>query len=151
MHISHLVTPARVAANLEGSTPEAVLAVLAGLLAQDLRQVSAQEILDIFMERERIGPTAIGQGIAIPHGRLAGLPAPVAALGRSGPGVDFNALDGEPVHLIMALLSPPGENAVHLQAISLLSHLLRSEPLRNRLRHISEPSILFHALLEESH
>ncbi len=152
MHISHLIVPSRVIANLHGTTAVEVLAEMAELLARDLRHTSKQAMLDIFLEREGLGSTAIGQGIAIPHGRLAELSHPIAALGRSSGGIAFQSLDEKPVHLVIALLSPPGANELHLKALSAISRLLRRESLRDRLCSLSEPEPLFHALMaEEDH
>ncbi|MEO5363357.1 MAG: PTS sugar transporter subunit IIA [Magnetococcus sp. DMHC-8] len=149
MQIAQLITPSRVIANLNGTTVTEVLSALANLLARDLRSVSAQEVLAVLLEREGLGSTAIGQGVAIPHGRLAGLATPMAAMGRSSRGIAFHAPDDEPVHLVIALLSPMEDNAVHLQALSRIAHLLRRDAVRQRLQLISEPGPLFHALLAE--
>lgn len=152
MHISTLVTPARVVANLSGTTLTEALTTLANLLAYDLKQTSAQEILDILLERERLGSTANGKGYAIPHGRLAALAHPIAALGRSSQGIACNALDGEPVYLVIALLSPLVTNDQHICALSAIVRPLRRTTLRNRLREISDPALLYHTLItEEEH
>lgn len=152
MNISQLVTPARVVAELNGTTSLEVLSTLAHLLADELKQAPAQEILDLFVERERLGSTAVGKGVAIPHGRLAGLSHPVAALGRSSRGVGFHALDGEPVYLFIALLSPLTPNELHVRALSVINHLLHRETLRNRLRETTESASLFRILVaEEEH
>lgn len=133
MHISQLITSARVVLDLSGTTKREVLAPLAEVLARDVPKFSVRGILDVLAERERLGSTGIGKGIAIPHGRLSGLSVPIAALGRSGPGVAFDTLDGKPAHLIVALLSPLNDNKTHLASLAAISRFLQRKSVRDRL------------------
>ncbi|MBF0154752.1 MAG: PTS sugar transporter subunit IIA [Magnetococcales bacterium] len=131
-----------------GRTDKAgLLTQLAEVLATDLSGVKPKRILDLLWERENIGSTAVGQGIAIPHGRLPGLSAPVAALARSRQGVDFRSMDGEPVHLIMALLLPSEVSEAHMQLLATISRLLRHPNSRRRLMQAPDRSSLYQATL----
>ncbi|WP_130471996.1 PTS sugar transporter subunit IIA, partial [Candidatus Magnetaquicoccus inordinatus] len=116
MHITHLITPARIIADLHGENIAQILEQLAQPLAKELSFSSAQEIAAQWLQREAIRSTATGLGVAFPHARLEGLHTPMAVLGRSRTGIAFAAADQEPVHLVMALISPPEARTFHLKA-----------------------------------
>ena len=84
------------------------------------------------MERERISTTAIGEGVAIPHGKLPGLERIYGVFARSSEGVDFNSLDGGPTHLFFVLIAPENAAADHLKALARISRLLKDEVFRRR-------------------
>ena len=86
------------------------------------------------MEREKLGSTGIGQGVAIPHGKSDSVESLVAALGVSKRGVDFESLDGEPVNLIFLLVAPPDSAGQHLKALARISRLLKDKFFRQALR-----------------
>jgi PTS system nitrogen regulatory IIA component len=92
-----------------------------------------QELSRRLLEREKLGCTGLGSGVAIPHCKLAGLSDVVLAVGISKDGVDFCAPDGQPVHVIFLILSPPQAAALHLQALARVSRLLRSPETTARL------------------
>lgn len=133
MRLTHLLHADRLLLDLAGASKPDLLAPLAALLARDLAQTDPRAVLDSLLEREALGTTGIGQGIAIPHARLAGLDAPLAALARSRTGVEFAALDGQPVHLLVALISPEQPAQAHLNALALLTRWLRRPEVRQRL------------------
>ncbi|MBF0454615.1 MAG: PTS sugar transporter subunit IIA [Magnetococcales bacterium] len=149
MLISQLISETRVVPDLIGKDKVAVLTVLADVLAQELPQVSGEEIVEIFMERERLGSTGIGKGVAVPHGRLKELEKPLAVLGRSINGVSYDANDGKPVHLLIALLSPDGSGMPHLQALSAISRLLNQDARRTQLLAASDQKNLYEAIILE--
>ncbi|MET0180018.1 MAG: PTS sugar transporter subunit IIA [Novosphingobium sp.] len=91
------------------------------------------EVLDRLEERERLGSTGFGRGVAVPHARIDGLRAPVAAFLRLEAPVDFNAADGMPVNLVFGLLSPSQSGAAHLQALAAISRMMRDERMRSSL------------------
>ena len=147
MHISQLITSFRVVPELTGSTKGELLLPLATVLAHDLPAYSPQGILDVLLERERLGSTGIGKGIAVPHGRVKGLSHPVAALGRSRGGVEFDALDKTPVFLMIVLLSPLKAHKVHLAALLTISRFLHQPSIQGALRSAPDQGGLFSVLL----
>ncbi|MBF0625337.1 MAG: PTS sugar transporter subunit IIA [Magnetococcales bacterium] len=147
--IRRLLTPERVIPNLDGTDKIGALSQLAGVLAIGCPGTDAARVLRILLEREELGSTGIGNGVAIPHGRLSDLQTPLAALGRSRSGIQFNSLDGQPVHLLVVLLSPPQAGPVHLRALSRISRLLRSPTTRIRLMEASNRETLYQVTLEE--
>ncbi|MBF0177938.1 MAG: PTS sugar transporter subunit IIA [Magnetococcales bacterium] len=135
----------RVILELAVADKNGVLSQLAEVLAADMTGVRSKRVLEILWEREKLGSTGIGQGIAIPHGRVPGLSVPMAALARSRNGVEFMALDGQPVHLVMALLLPTEASEAHLQILADMFRLLRQPNSRRRLMLAMDRESLYQA------
>ena len=127
----------------------AVLEELAGWLATNHTHLDAKRVLSVLMERERISTTAIGEGVAIPHGKLPGLERIFGVFARSSEGVDFNSLDGAPTHLFFVLIAPEGAAADHLKALARISRLLKDESFRRRLMAAKSNQELFTLIAEE--
>ena len=127
----------------------AVLEELAGWLAANHTHLDPKRVLSVLMERERISTTAIGEGVAIPHGKLPGLERIYGVFARSSEGVDFNSLDGGPTHLFFVLIAPEGAAADHLKALARISRLLKDESFRRRLMAAKSNQELFTLIAEE--
>jgi len=110
-----------------------VLLTLSDAIAERL-EVDARDIFDAVMEREKLGSTGVGEGVAIPHARVEGVRTPVGAFVRLGQGVDFDAIDEKPCDLIFMLLAPHNSGADHLRALAKVSRAFRHADLRDRLR-----------------
>jgi len=108
-----------------GSKTAIIAEVLAALPSVDLDAAMA-----VIMEREKLGSTGIGHGIAIPHGRLPDLETPITALVRHADGIDFDAIDGQPVHIVVVLLAPKDEDRSHLELLAGLARALQKESVR---------------------
>jgi len=106
---------------------------IADWLASCYPQLDSKKVLDVLLDRERISTTAIGEGVAIPHGKLAGVDRVLGVFARSPEGVEFASLDGEPTHLFFALIAPENAAADHLKALARISRLLKDERFRRRL------------------
>ena len=109
-----------------------VLAALAARFAQ-VYDLDGGQILELLEERERLGSTGFGRGVAIPHARIAGLRRPVCAVLRLAAPVSFDAADGLPVETVFGLLSPDQSGATHLHALAAISRMMRDDRLRDRL------------------
>ncbi|MBM4263290.1 MAG: PTS sugar transporter subunit IIA [Deltaproteobacteria bacterium] len=127
----------------------AVLAELAAQLVAQHRSLDEKQVLRVFQEREKISTTAIGEGVAIPHGKLPGVEGVVGVFARSAAGVDFASLDGEPTHLFFALVAPEGAAADHLKALARISRLLKDPAFRARLMKGGNREELFAIIAEE--
>ena len=121
----------RVTITLAGGDKAAVLRELATLLADE--DLSADAVHESLMAREQLASTGVGSGVAIPHGRVGGLDSLRAALGVHEQGVAFDAVDGEPVHVLVAILAPEGKPSQHLKTLAAASRVLRQSEVRNRL------------------
>jgi PTS system nitrogen regulatory IIA component len=127
----------------------AALEELAARLADKYDHLDTQKVLSVLQERERISSTAIGDGVAIPHGKLSGLDKIYGVFARSEPGVDFNSLDGEPTHLFFVLIAPENAAADHLKALARISRLLKDPAFRQRLIMGKNQEELFRLISEE--
>ncbi len=122
---------------------------MAGLLAACHGELDRQKVLEVLLERERISTTAIGEGVAIPHGKLADVEQVWGVFARSPEGVDFASLDGQPTHLFFALIAPQNAAADHLKALARISRLLKDEGFRRRLMEAQTRKELYTIIAEE--
>jgi len=149
MIITDILARERVLPELVGSTKAEVLEELAGLIEPGVPGVGVPTIVDVLRERERLNSTAIGDGIAIPHGRVANIERVVAGFARSSAGVDFDSVDRKPTHLFFVLLAPDAAAALHLKALARISRLLKDGDFRERLVALDTRDTLFDAILAE--
>ncbi len=132
MKIQDFLQPQAVVAELTGTTAAAVLAELCRPVAQ-AHGLDAARLVQVLLDREKLGSTGVGDGVAIPHGKLAGLPALVAVFGRSSAGVDYRAADGRPAKLFFALFAPENSAGAHLKALSRVSRVFRVPAFRDSI------------------
>lgn len=128
-----LITPDRILLDLKATSKRQVLRSLAQAAAR-VTGVDAEVILEALMQRERLGTTGLGGGIAIPHARIPDLPGFMGFFARLAKPVDFEAVDGEPVDLVFLLLAPEGAGTDHLKALARIARLLRDEEMCAALR-----------------
>jgi len=147
--ISDFLTVQTVIPTLAGRNKNAALREMAETLASQHRQLDEQRVLAVLLEREKISTTAIGEGVAIPHGKLAGVERVVGVFARSPEGVDFASLDGGATHLFFALIAPENSAADHLKALARISRLLKDEAFRRRLMEGRSQEELFNIIVEE--
>jgi nitrogen PTS system EIIA component len=138
-----------IAPSLTGTTKTAVLRELAEHLARQQGEIDASRLVEVLWERERLGSTAIGDGIAIPHGKLPGLKGVIGAFGRHVAGVDFDSLDGSPTHLFFLLVAPEDSVGQHLKALARVSRLLKDRAFRDKLIGAPDGAELFRLIREE--
>ena len=110
-----------------------LLAELADHLAKHNDGVSRDALLKVLVDRERLASTAIGEGVAIPHGKLDAVGKLVACVGRAREGIDFDSMDGRPTHLFFVLVAPENSTGVHLKALARISRLFKDPEFRTRL------------------
>jgi PTS system nitrogen regulatory IIA component len=139
--------PNAVLACVKASGKKALLAELAAKAAQ-LYKLDERRLFDRLLERERLGSTGIGGGIAIPHGRMPSLAKPVGVFARLGHPVDFDSIDERPVDSVFLLLAPEGAGADHLKALARVSRLLRDRGLVEKLRATESADALYALLIE---
>ena len=147
MDLADLIAPEAVYPSLKAKTKKQALQDVAQKAAA-LTGIDARDILDTLLQRERLGSTGVGRGIAIPHGRLPALKSIVSVFARLDEPIDFEALDNEPVDLIFLLLAPEHAGADHLKALARISRLLREPSTIERLRASRDRAALYSVLTE---
>ncbi|SIQ71319.1 PTS IIA-like nitrogen-regulatory protein PtsN [Rhizobium sp. RU20A] len=133
---------------MRANSKKQLLQELAGK-ASKLTGLAEREIFDVILQRERLGSTGVGNGIAIPHGKIAGLPAIVGLFARLETPVDFEALDDQPVDLAFLLLAPEGAGADHLKALSRIARVLRDQDMVAKLRATDSATAIYAFLNED--
>lgn len=140
--LNELLAGDAVIANMKARCKRDVLAQLADR-ASELTGVSADAIRQTLTEREQLGSTGVGRGVAIPHGKIEGLSRIVGVLARLPKPVEFEAVDDQPVDLVFLLLAPANASAAHLKALAKVSRLFRDEDARKALRGAKSAEALF--------
>lgn len=118
--------------------------------ASKLTGLPERDIFDVILQRERLGSTGVGNGIAIPHGKLNNLPSIVGIFARLESPVDFEALDDQPVDLVFLLLAPEGAGADHLKALSRIARVLRDHDMVAKIRASDSASAIYTLLNEDT-
>lgn len=116
-------------------------AIISEIIAQ-LTSIDPDQAMEVIMAREHLGSTGIGHGIAIPHGRVPDLNVPLVAMARHTEGVDFDAVDGRPVHIIVLLLVPDNTDKAHLELLAHLARLLHQQDVREAIMHADTPETM---------
>ena len=148
MQIADLITPERVIPKLKVTSKKQALQELAKRAAEISRR-NERVVFDVLLERERLGTTGVGGGVAIPHGKLAELDRLYGLFARLETPIAFDAIDDQPVDLIFLLLAPVDAGADHLKALARVSRLLREPAVCEKLRG-SDSSEAIYALLTDS-
>lgn len=133
MGVADLLREDSILPRLAASNSHAVIRELGTFLAERHPGLSAEDAIRVLAERERLGSTAVGEGLAIPHAKLGSLGDLVACLGRSRRGIDFQAPDGRPIHFFFVLIAPLAAPGSHLKALARITRLFKSSGFRARL------------------
>ena len=147
MNISDLLAPDAVIAALKVHSKKQLLQEIAARAAAQTK-LPERKIFEILNERERLGSTGVGQGIAIPHGRVAELTTIVGVFARLETPIDYDAVDKQPVDLVFMLLAPADAGADHLKALARVSRLLRNQQACEKLRAATKAEALYAILTE---
>lgn len=149
MKITEILTPDLVLPDLRGTSKSDILRELAQCLAAKFTGMDVDALAAVLAERERLGSTAIGDGIAIPHGKIRGATKIVGAFGRHTAGVDFESLDGGLTHLFFVLVAPEDSTSLHLKALARVSRLLKDAAFRERLIGAPDANGIYRLIVEE--
>jgi len=147
MQLSSLITPAAIRVVGHVTSKKRLFQDLAEVAAS-LYGIDASEAIDSLQERESLGPTGVGQGIALPHARLDGTDRVVSVFFRLEKPLDFGSVDKQPVDLVFALFAPRDSGVDHLKALALVSRTMRNSGICQKLRSNSDP-VTLHAILTE--
>ncbi len=149
MKITEILSSEMVLPDLKGNTKSDILGELAAALAAQYSEIKLADLTGVLLERERLGSTAIGDGIAIPHGKLARVTKILGAFGRHRAGVDFESLDGNPTQLFFVLVAPEDSASLHLKALARVSRLLKDDTFRTHLISAAGATEIFKLIRDE--
>lgn len=146
MSLATLLEPARVLANVEGRSKKHALEIVSELIASASEELAREDVFEALLDRERIGNTGLGRGIAIPHGRIAGLQATTGAFIKLSEAVDYGAQDGIPVKLIFAIVVPDDDADVHFEHVAETARALNDTRLLEMLEEVNSSRALYELL-----
>jgi PTS system nitrogen regulatory IIA component len=149
MKITDILDESSVIQDLRATTKKGVLEELSNVLVEGGKLPDHEKVVEVLLEREKLGSTGIGDGIAIPHGKMRGIKELVISFGRSINGVDFESIDNKPTHLFFLLVAPENSAGIHLKALARISRLLKDSSFRNRLMEARDRRDLFMVIVEE--
>ena len=138
MNINQMLDEKSFLINFEATSKKQMLNELCKL-ANKKFNLEERTLLENLTKREKLGSTAVGNGIAIPHANISGISEPRLLVATLSEGLDFNAADDQPIDIVFLLLAPDSEGSEHLQALALVSRLLRNNELTNKLRGCKSP------------
>lgn len=149
LKIADFVRPDLVISDLLGRSKPEVLAELARHLAERQPEINGDVLYKVLMDREHLASTAIGEEVAIPHGKLEVVTRLLACVGRSRKGVDFDSVDGRPTHIFFVLVAPENSTGIHLKALARISRLFKDAELRARLISAPTADAIYRAIVDE--
>ncbi len=149
MDLGDMLSQEDVIPSLKAKSKKQLLQEIARI-AGEKTGLDQRDIFDVLLQRERLGSTGVGQGVAIPHGRLDSIDDIVCVFARLDDAINFDSLDDEPVDLVFLLLAPETAGADHLKALARISRLIREQQTLEKLRGSREPSALYSLLTEAS-
>jgi PTS system nitrogen regulatory IIA component len=146
MRIVDIMSEELVLPEIRATSKDEVLAEVVGCLCGVRKEIDAQAALRVLIDREKLGSTGVGNGFAIPHGKLPRLTGLVACFARSSAGVEFGSLDGRPAHLFLTLLAPEGSAGLHLKALARASKLFKDPAFRAQLMAVADRRTLWNII-----
>lgn len=133
MKLSELLDEENIITDLSAREKKGVLEELVAAIISAEPSIKKSTLVKVLLERERLGSTGIGDGVAIPHGKYHGLSRPIISFGRSREGLDFDSMDGQPAHLFFLLVAPEDSANVHLKVLATIARILKNSSFRKTL------------------
>jgi len=149
MKITDILDEASIIPDLRSISKKGILEELSNALVQRGKLPDRDKVVEVLLEREKLGSTGIGDGIAIPHGKMKDIKGLVTSFGRSIQGVNFESIDNKPAHLFFLLIAPENSAGIHLKALARISRLLKDPSFRTRLMEAKDRHDLFGIITEE--
>ena len=150
MNVVSIIEPERIDSQVDANSKKRALEHISRLISADDPSMDPTDIFDSLIAREKLGSTGIGQGVAIPHGRIKSCNKPIGALIRLTNAVDFDAIDNKPVKLLFALLVPEQSTDEHLQILAALAEMFNDDNFREKLHKVDSSTDAFRLLSEWS-
>ncbi len=147
MKLIDILSKERIVPGLVSPDKKGVIQELVNVLS--IEGVSPARLVQVLLEREKLGSTGIGDGVAIPHGKLREVNQMIASFGRSIKGLNFDSLDGKPTHLFFLLVAPENSAGIHLKALARISRLFKDPQFRQTLMGAKDQEEIFRIIREE--
>lgn len=147
MKLSDILNQNHVIPDLKAKDKKGVLAELVDVIVSSDPTLDKNSLVKVLLERERLGSTGIGDGVAIPHGKFQGLKHPIISFGRSRKGLDFDAMDGEAVFLFFLLVAPEDSASIHLKALAKIAKIIKSRSFRNVLMQVPTREEIYQTII----
>jgi PTS system nitrogen regulatory IIA component len=148
MRLSEILDAKNIIPDLKARDKKKALEELAQTIVSSRPSLDKNALVKVLLERERLGSTGIGDGVAIPHGKFHGISEPVISFGRSIKGLDFESMDGQPVFLFFLLVAPENSASVHLKALARIAKLLKNSTFRKTLMEIPTGQELYKTIIQ---
>ena len=148
MKIADILSRDLIIPELTSKSKKEVLEELVAAIVKQNKQINKKELIKVLLERENLGSTGIGDGIAIPHGKLKNIDTLLASFGKSIDGVDFDSMDGKPTHLFFLLVAPENSAGIHLKALARISRLLKDNSFKQNLMNAKLKEDIFKTIIE---
>jgi len=149
MMVSDVLAKEFIMPNLVSSEKRELLDEMADNISDLVGGLDREGLLEVLLEREKLGSTGIGHGVAIPHAKIKGIESIIVSMGMSKKGVDFQSMDNKPVHIFFLIVAPEQSSAVHLKVLSGISRLLKDAAFRNKLMKVESRDDIYNTIVEE--
>jgi nitrogen PTS system EIIA component len=148
MRLSEILAIDNIIPDLKAKDKKGVLGELAEAIASYDTNIDKGMLVKVLIEREHLGSTGIGDGVAIPHGKLSSVKQPIVSFGRSKKGLDFDSMDGQPAYLFFLLLAPENSSGVHLQVLTKIARILKSSTFRKTLMQVESREEIYETIIQ---
>ncbi len=148
MKLSEILEENHVIPDLKARDKKGVLEELAETIVSHEPSVDKRSLVRVLLERERLGSTGIGEGVAIPHGKFNGISQPVISFGRSRKGLDFESMDGQPAFLFFLLVAPENSASIHLKALAKIAKILKNSSFRQVLMEVHTREEIYQTIIQ---
>ncbi|MBW1816478.1 MAG: PTS sugar transporter subunit IIA [Deltaproteobacteria bacterium] len=148
MRLADILMEDDIISDLKARDKKGVLEELAEVVSRHNPSVDRVVLVNVLVERENLGSTGIGDGVAIPHGKLKGVDQPIVSFGRSKTGLDFDSMDAQPVHLFFLLIAPENSSGMHLQVLAKIAKILKNSAFRKLLMEASGRGDLYRTITD---
>jgi nitrogen PTS system EIIA component len=148
MKLSEIFTEAHIIPELKAKNKQAVLEELVDALSKHESSLDKGTLVRVLIDRERLGSTGIGEGVAIPHGKIGGINHPIISFGRSRQGLDFDSVDGQRAHLFFLLIAPENSAGIHLKVLARIAKILKSSVFRKRLMEAKSSGDIYRTIVD---
>jgi len=149
MKILDILDEESIISELKSTSKKETIEEMARVASRFDEKIVRDALVEVLLEREKLGSTGIGDGVAIPHGKLASIDGVVAVFGRSRDGIDFDSMDGKRAHLFFLLIAPEDSTGAHLKALARVSRLMKNPRFRMNLMEAKSREEIYRAFAEE--